>query len=190
MGQWAWGGCDAWIRARAWMLVFSSAESTNSSSRNGGFCQTPSYRSNKRPALAAKSGSRGKIQQRCCQGLSAVSCSQRHTVASLMVATKPDWQAWRASSDTLQRASGTLCWLGNSTDPPGLGQHALTLAAMRAGSGCLFQVFHRRRLKHLVPDAGAGRFLKKPRKHRGFRAFWSLAWFRLSGGCSGGTGTF
>jgi hypothetical protein len=42
-----------------------------------------------RPALAAKSGSRGKIQQRCCQGRRASAFSQRHRVALLISATKP-----------------------------------------------------------------------------------------------------
>src|SRR5947208_11117876 len=43
------------------MLVFSSAEITSSSSRSGLRLQTRSYRSKRRPAFAAKSGSRGKI---------------------------------------------------------------------------------------------------------------------------------
>ena len=33
-----------------------------------------------RPALAVNSGSRGKIQERCCHGLIASSDSQRQTV--------------------------------------------------------------------------------------------------------------
>ncbi len=58
-------GC---MRSRAWILVFSSAEMTNSSLRSDCPCQRRSYRSRMRPALAWKCGSRGKIQQRCCQG--------------------------------------------------------------------------------------------------------------------------
>src|SRR5439155_24076897 len=67
-----------------------------------------------RPALRAKSGSRGKIQQRCCQGRMASWCSQRHTVLSLMVATSPERCASATNLGTLQRASG--CWrrLGSS----------------------------------------------------------------------------
>ena len=45
------------------------------------------YRSRMRPALAWNCGSRGKIQQRCCQGRIASSCSQRQTVLSLIRAT-------------------------------------------------------------------------------------------------------
>ena len=40
-----------------------------------------------RPAFSWKFGSRGKIQQRCCQGRMASSCSQRQTVLLLMRAT-------------------------------------------------------------------------------------------------------
>src|SRR5229473_2392764 len=39
-----------------------------------------------RPALAAKSGSRGKIQLRCCQGRRASAFSQRHRVVPLISA--------------------------------------------------------------------------------------------------------
>jgi len=62
------------------MLVFSSAETTNSSSRRQRPCQVRAYKSRMRPALAGNCGSRGKIQHRCCQGRMACSCSQRHTV--------------------------------------------------------------------------------------------------------------
>jgi hypothetical protein len=41
------------------------------------------------PALAAKLGSRGKIQLRCCQGRRASVLSQRHNVAPLISATRP-----------------------------------------------------------------------------------------------------
>lgn len=41
------------------------------------------------PGFAAKSGSRGKIQKRCCQGRMASSCNQRQTVVPLMAATMP-----------------------------------------------------------------------------------------------------
>ncbi len=42
-----------------------------------------------RPVLAAKSGSRGKIQLRCRQGRSASALSQHHKVAPLISATNP-----------------------------------------------------------------------------------------------------
>src|ERR1019366_5097113 len=69
-------------------------------------CQRRSCRSRSRPALAWKCGSRGKIQQRCCQGRIASSCSQRQTVLSLMRATRPERGACRATSATLSRQSG------------------------------------------------------------------------------------
>src|SRR2546425_6684849 len=96
------------------MLVFSSAEITNSSSRSGLRLQTRSYRSKRRPAFAAKSGSRGKIHVRCCQGRIASECSHRQTVLSLIVATSPDWRTWVPNSLTLQRDSGISCVAGSS----------------------------------------------------------------------------
>ena len=59
-----------------------------------------------RPAFSAKSGSRGKIQLRCCQGRMASSWSQRQTVLSLMVATKPWPSTSRPISALLSRDSG------------------------------------------------------------------------------------
>src|SRR3990172_8097650 len=59
-----------------------------------------------RDALAAKKGSRGKIQHRCCQGLIASSESQRQTVLSLIRATSPVRRASAATSVTLIRESG------------------------------------------------------------------------------------
>jgi len=73
--------------AAAWILLFSSAEMTNSRALRARPCQTRSYRSRMRPALAAKSGSRGKIQPRCRQGRRASALSQRHKVAPLISAT-------------------------------------------------------------------------------------------------------
>ena len=58
----------ACLRRRAWMLVFSSAEMTNSPSCNGSPCHSRAYRSSRRPAFSAKLGSRGKIQLRWYQG--------------------------------------------------------------------------------------------------------------------------
>ena len=62
----------------------------------------------------ANCGSRGKIQQRCCQGRIASSLSQRQTVLSLMVATNPNCRACRATSATLKRDSGRWCAAGGS----------------------------------------------------------------------------
>src|SRR3989442_550286 len=67
-----------------------------------------------RPALAAKSGSRGKIQVRCCQGRMASSLSHRHTVLSLMVATMPARCAWRTRSPMLRCESGKPSVAGSS----------------------------------------------------------------------------
>ena len=76
--------------------------------------QTLSYRSRIRLAFVAKCGSRGKIQQRCCQGRMASWFSQRHTVLSLMVATKPDRRTSPATSAVLHRERGRACFLGDS----------------------------------------------------------------------------
>src|SRR3990170_2310483 len=67
-----------------------------------------------RPAFTPKSGSRGKIQHRCCQGRMASSLSQRHTVLSLMVATSPLRSTSRAMSAQLKRDSGRPRVAGNS----------------------------------------------------------------------------
>src|SRR3990172_9033163 len=67
-----------------------------------------------REALAAKNGSRGKIQQRCCHGLIASSESQRQTVLSLIRATSPVRLASAATSDVLILESGTPRWAGSS----------------------------------------------------------------------------
>src|SRR5712691_5670871 len=67
-----------------------------------------------RPALAAKSGSRGKIHVRCCQGRMASSLSHRHTVVSLMVATMPVRCASRTRSPMLKRESGKPRVAGSS----------------------------------------------------------------------------
>src|SRR6266576_4862478 len=67
-----------------------------------------------RPALVSKSGSRGKIQQRCCQGRMASSFSHRQMVVSLREAVNPQARTWEPSSATLQRESGSPTWAGNS----------------------------------------------------------------------------
>src|SRR5512134_2636806 len=67
-----------------------------------------------RPALVAKSGSRGNIQQRCCQGRMASSSSHRDTVLLLRVATRPQRWASRTMSAVLKRESGRPSLDGNS----------------------------------------------------------------------------
>src|SRR3972149_7345628 len=67
-----------------------------------------------RPALAAKSGSRGKIQVRCCHGRMASSCSPRQTVLWLTVATIPLRWTSRTMAAVLRRESGTPSVVGNS----------------------------------------------------------------------------
>jgi len=51
--------------------------------------QPSSSRSRMCPALRAKSGSRGKIQLRCCQGRMASALNQRQSVVPLTRATMP-----------------------------------------------------------------------------------------------------
>ena len=129
MGKPGGGGSVGCRRARAWMLVFSSADKTNSSSRSGCPCQIRSYRSRMRPAFAANGGSRGKIQQRCCQGRMASSGRQRQIVVPLMVATSPDRLAWAANSIEFQRDSGT-------PDLEGSSQAKALMATMTSGGKC------------------------------------------------------
>src|SRR6266705_3074807 len=68
-----------------------------------------------RPALVSKSGSRGKIQQRCCQGRMASSFSHRQMVVSLREAVNPQARTWEPSSATLQRESGSAHVSGEFT---------------------------------------------------------------------------
>ena len=77
-------------RTRAWILVFSSALRTQSSGARGCPSQMPAYRSSTRPALAAKAGSRGVIQLRCRQGLSA-SCSSRRQMVLALTGGAAGW---------------------------------------------------------------------------------------------------
>jgi hypothetical protein len=60
-----------------------------------------------RPALAAKFGSRGKIHERCCQGLMASSVSHRQPVTPEICLAIPRAIASRASSEEDHRNSGT-----------------------------------------------------------------------------------
>src|SRR5213082_1097329 len=80
------------------MLVFSSAERTNSLAPSLRPFQMRWYKSKMPPALASKSGSRGKIQQRCCQGRMASSLSHRQMVVSLTDAVRPQVRTWAPSS--------------------------------------------------------------------------------------------
>jgi hypothetical protein len=82
------GWREGWMRMRVWMLVFSSAESTKSRRPSGAPLQQPWLEVN-RPALAAKLGSRGKIQLRYRHGHSASRLNQRHRVEPLTWATIP-----------------------------------------------------------------------------------------------------
>src|SRR5918994_1700218 len=124
----AWpGGRVGWQRQRAWMEVFSSAQTTRSPGPNGRPSQSPAYRSNTRAALTAKSGARTEIQDRCCHGLSASSVSQRRTEAAETVR----WQRMassRAISGQLHRDSGTSCSAGNA--------HANAMASARTAGPC------------------------------------------------------
>jgi hypothetical protein len=95
-------GC---LRMRAWMEVFSSAEITYSSGRSGVSSKRRPWRSRTPAALAPKSGSRGKVQDRCCQGLIASELSQRQIVVPEIEATMPDSTAARARSGQCQRAA-------------------------------------------------------------------------------------
>src|SRR5262245_23435942 len=96
------------------MEVFSSAEITYSSYRSGWASRRRLYRSSTRAALVAKSGSRGKIQDRCCQGLIASAESQRQMVVPEIEATMPCSMAARARSGQHQRASGAPTLVGSS----------------------------------------------------------------------------
>ena len=81
-----------------------------------------------REALRAKCGSRGKIHDRCCQGLRASSASQRRTMDAEGAGAMPPSAAWQASSGQVQRARGV---------PPEAGishARALTPATTRAGN--------------------------------------------------------
>src|SRR5215218_3001929 len=108
------GGSVRWQRQRAWMEVFSSAETTNSPGSKRRPWNRRAYRSRTTPALAAKSGSRGKIQERCRQGLSASSSSQRHSVDTDTWSIRPVvMTSWRSSA-RLQRPSGRALVAGSS----------------------------------------------------------------------------
>ena len=103
-------GC---LRMRA-CTILSSALITYSLAANGASSKRRAYRSSTRAALVVKSGSRGKIQDRCCQGLIASAESQRQMVVPEIEATMPCSMAVRARSGQCQRASGTPAVEGSS----------------------------------------------------------------------------
>jgi hypothetical protein len=124
------GGRVGWRRRRAWIIeVFSSAEMTNSSDPSRSPANRRWYKSSTTPALAAKSGARGKIHDRCRHGLRASSSSQRHTVLTLTCSTSPQAMASSRTSATLKRLNGTARRAGNSQ------AIALTSAMTAGGKG-------------------------------------------------------
>src|ERR1035437_210588 len=78
----------------------------------------PAYRSRIGPARCANSGSRGKIQERCCHGLIASWDSHRHTVTPEICLSIPRVIASRASSEEDQRESGTPRSRGGKSRSP------------------------------------------------------------------------
>src|SRR5918995_4806544 len=108
------GGRVGWQRQRAWMEVFSSAETTNSPGSSRRPWNRRAYSSSTTAALAAKSGSRGKIQERCRHGLIASWFSQRHSVETETSLTRPVAMTSSRSSARLQRPSGTARAAGSS----------------------------------------------------------------------------
>ncbi len=88
-------------RARARILVFSSALMTRSAGASGRPAHQPAYRSSTRPDLAAKSGPRAVIQARCRQGLSA-SRSRMPQIVLMLMGGQSGWsQTSRARSVVL-----------------------------------------------------------------------------------------
>jgi hypothetical protein len=108
------GGRVGWQRQRAWMEVFSSAQTTKSLFDKGSPSHSPAYRSSTRAALTAKSGSRGKIQDRCCHGLSASSANQRRIVEADTCSVMPRCTASRANSGQDHRDSGVPVSAGSA----------------------------------------------------------------------------
>jgi hypothetical protein len=103
-----------WQRQRAWMLVFSSAEMTNSPGVRGRPANRRWYKSSTTSALAAKLGARGKIHERYCHGLIGSSASQRHRVVIETSPTNPLLSSSSRSSARLHLLSGTPRVAGSS----------------------------------------------------------------------------
>jgi len=133
-----------------------------------------------RPALTAKSGSRGKIHDRCCQGLIASAASQRRTEEADIETTTPCCCAWAARLGQPDRDSqvGTAgvgvaagCAEPGSPNTP-------------VGDGCLASTFHATaRLATIL-----GQLINMPARigsigaHNPIRPGDSLAWVtRLAG---------
>jgi hypothetical protein len=95
------------------MEVFSSAEITYSFSLSGTPSKVRAYRSITRAALDRKFGSRTKIQDRYCQGLSASSLSQRRTVEGEIDPAMDRATTSRANSGHDQRDRGAPVPAGN-----------------------------------------------------------------------------
>ena len=109
------------------MLVFSSALRTQSAGDRGWPAQTPWDTSSTRPAFAANCGSRGVIQLRCRQGLSASASRMRQIVLALS-AGAPAWASMeRTRSAVLERLSGCSRRAGSSP------ARAFTVATARGG---------------------------------------------------------
>ncbi len=123
------GGSVGWQRQRHWIEVFSSAETTYSSSASSSPCHSRAYRSSTRAALASKSGARGKIQLRCAQGRIASVASQRQIVVPEISATRPRAMTSVRMSGTNSRDSGRPSRLGSSQ------AIALTWMATSGGKG-------------------------------------------------------
>jgi hypothetical protein len=66
-----------------------------------------------RPGALGEQRARGKIQERCCHGLTASSDSHRQTVTPEMCSTIPRVIDSRASSEEDQRESGTSLSTGS-----------------------------------------------------------------------------
>ncbi|MCE7883309.1 MAG: hypothetical protein DYH08_05490 [Actinobacteria bacterium ATB1] len=87
--------------------------------------QTRWYRSSTRAAVVAKSGSRGKIQDRYCHSLMASSASHRRMMEVATEDTSPSVTSWAASSDELHRDGDTSGLAGTS--------HAIALTSATPG---------------------------------------------------------
>ena len=103
-----------WIRCRACTPGFSSAERRNRRSPSGSPSKSAGVQVQHPTGFHAKSGSRGKIQDRCCQGLIASAASQRRTVEADTDATTPRRLASAARSGQLHFASGRSVSAGSS----------------------------------------------------------------------------
>src|SRR6266540_3502450 len=114
MARDAAGARVGWHRHLAWIEVFSSAQITKSSSPSGVPSNCRWYRSSTRPALASKSGSRGKSQLRKVHGRMASADSHRQMVVSEIWATIPEAMASARRYGTNHRDRGRSSFEGSS----------------------------------------------------------------------------